>query len=44
MLRYGVPFDTLEAPEYAAFDPSISWDYDPEKAKELLAEKGYSPE
>ena len=27
---YGVPIDTLEAPEYAAFDPSIKVAYDPE--------------
>ena len=28
---YGVPIDTLEAPEYAAFDPSIKTPYDPEE-------------
>lgn len=39
---YGVPLDTLEAPEYAAFDPSIVVGYDAEKAKELLAASGYS--
>ncbi len=41
---YGVPIDTLEAPEYAAYDPSIKIPYDPEKATELLAASGYSPE
>lgn len=39
---YGVPLDTLEAPEYAAFDPSIVVGYDAEKAKALLATSGYS--
>jgi peptide/nickel transport system substrate-binding protein len=41
---YGVPISTLEAPGYAAFDPSISVAYDPELAKSLLAKSGYSPE
>lgn len=39
---YGVPIDTLQAPEYAAFDPSIQVAYDPEAAKALLAKSGYS--
>lgn len=39
---YGVPIDTLQAPQYSAFDSSISVEYDPEKAKMLLAESGYS--
>ena len=29
---YGLPIDTLEAPQYAAFDPSIKVEYDPELA------------
>ena len=41
---YGVPIDTLEAPEYAAFDPSIKTPYDPKKATELLAASGFSPD
>jgi peptide/nickel transport system substrate-binding protein len=41
---YGVPIDTLEAPEYAAFDASITVGYDPDKAVALLAASGYSPE
>ena len=41
---YGVPIATLEAPGYAAFDPSIKVSYDPELAKSLLAKSGYSPE
>ena len=39
---YGVPLDTLEAPEYEAFDTSIKVPYDPELAKRLLAASGYS--
>ena len=40
---YGVPIDTLEAPGYAAFDPSIKIPYDPKLAMELLAKSGFSP-
>jgi len=41
---YGVPIDTLQAPEYAAYDPSIEVAYDPELAAELLAQSGYGPD
>lgn len=41
---YGVPLDTLEAPEYDAYDASITVGYDPEKAKTLLAASGFSTE
>lgn len=41
---YGVPIDTLEAPEYLAYDASIKVGYDADKAKELLAASGFSPE
>ncbi len=41
---YGVPIDTLEAPEYEAYDASIKVGYDPKKAVELLAASGYSTE
>ena len=41
---YGVPIDTLEAPQYAAFDPSIKVAYDPELPPKLLAKSGYSPD
>jgi len=39
---YGVPLSTLEAPGYAAYDPDLKFEYDPEKAKQLLAASGYS--
>jgi len=41
---YGVPISTLQTPEYAAYDPSITVDYDPDRAVELLAESGYGPD
>ena len=41
---YGVPIDTLQTPDYIAFDESIKVPYDPEKAKVLLAESGYGPD
>ena len=44
MRGYGVPIETLEAPEYSAFDPSIKTPYDPKKAAELLAASGFSPQ
>jgi len=34
---YGTVIDTLQAPQYAAFDPSIKVKFDPEAAKKLLA-------
>ncbi len=40
---YGVPIDTLQTPQYAAYDPTIKVGYDPSKAKELLKASGYSP-
>ena len=39
---YGVPIDTLQTPDYEAYDPSITTPYDPEGAKALLAKSGYS--
>src|ERR1700758_9463 len=41
---YGVPISTLEAPGYAAFDPSIKVSYDPDLAKGRLAKSCFSPE
>ena len=40
---YGVPIDTLQTPEYVAFDPTITTPYDPEGARALLAASGFSP-
>ena len=40
---YGIPISTLDAPGYAAYDPSIQIAYDPALAKKLLADSGYSP-
>ncbi|MBP0614549.1 twin-arginine translocation signal domain-containing protein [Jiella sp. KSK16Y-1] len=39
---YGTPIDTLEAPGYAAYDPSIKVPHDPELARKLLADSGFS--
>ena len=39
---HGVPIDTLEAPEYAAFDPSIKTPFDPKAAVAALAVSGFS--
>ncbi len=39
---YGVKIDTLQTPEYSAFDPSTVVPYDPEKAVELLKASGFS--
>lgn len=39
---YGVPIDTLQAPEYAAFNADTRVPYDPDAAAALLAESGYS--
>ena len=41
---YGVPIDTLQTPDYVAFDDTIKVEYNPEKAKELLAASGYGPD
>jgi peptide/nickel transport system substrate-binding protein len=41
---YGVAIDTLETPEYLAYDPTIKVEYNPDLAKELLAKSGYSTE
>lgn len=41
---YGVPIDTLQTPDYAAYDETITVGHDIEKAKALLAESGFSTE
>ena len=41
---YGVPIDTLQTPEYDAYDASIVVPYDEAKAIELLAASGFSPD
>jgi peptide/nickel transport system substrate-binding protein len=41
---YGVPIDTLQTPEYEAYDASITVPYDEAKAVELLAASGFSPD
>jgi len=38
---YGVAVDTLQAPHYAAFDPTIKVAHDPDLARALLAKAGY---
>ena len=42
MSGYGVPIDTLQTPDYDAYDASIVVPYDEAKAIELLAASGYS--
>jgi peptide/nickel transport system substrate-binding protein len=39
---YGTPIDTLQAPQYAAFDPLTKVEYNPILAKRLLEKSGYS--
>ena len=39
---YGIAIDTLQTPDYAAFDASITVTYDPELSKQLLAKSGFS--
>lgn len=38
---YGVAIDTLQTPDYIAYNADIKTSYNPEKAKELLAASGY---
>jgi peptide/nickel transport system substrate-binding protein len=40
---YGVVIHSLQAPGYAAFDPTIKVRHDPELAKKLLAKSGFGP-
>ncbi|MEO6298915.1 MAG: ABC transporter substrate-binding protein [Paracoccaceae bacterium] len=41
---YGKPIDTLETPEYDAYDATIKTPYDPDLAVKLLAASGFSVE
>ena len=41
---YGVKIDTLETPQYEAYDASIKVAYDPDLAVKLLAASGFSPD
>jgi len=41
---YGTRIDTLQAPQYEAFDPTIKVAHDPKLAAELLKASGFSPE
>lgn len=41
---YGVKIDTLQTPQYDAYDASITVPYDEAKAIELLAASGYGPD
>lgn len=38
---YGTPLDSIVAPKVQYYEPQTPYDYDVEKAKELLAEAGY---
>ena len=40
---YGVALDTLQTPQYAAFDPTIKVKHDVALAKALLAKSGFGP-
>ncbi len=42
LLGYGTPIDTLQAPQYDAFNANTKVKYDPALAKKLLAKAGYS--
>lgn len=41
---YGVALNTLQTPDYLAFDPSIVVPHDPALATQLLAASGFSPD
>jgi peptide/nickel transport system substrate-binding protein len=42
LLGFGTPIDTLQAPQYDAYDAKIKVKFDPALAKSLLAKSGYS--
>ena len=39
---YGIPIDTLQTPDYAAYDATTTVEFNPDLSKELLAASGYS--
>ncbi len=41
---YGVPLDTLDAPDYEAYDPNIKVPYDLKKARALMKAAGHGPD
>jgi peptide/nickel transport system substrate-binding protein len=43
LLGFGVPSSSTEGQLYDAHDPSISFAYDPAKARQLLQKAGYTP-
>jgi len=43
LLGFGLPMSTTEGPLYDAYDPAVTFPYDPAKAKQLLQKAGYSP-
>jgi peptide/nickel transport system substrate-binding protein len=42
LLGFGIPVATTEGPLYDAYDASVSFPYDPARAKQLLQKAGYS--
>jgi peptide/nickel transport system substrate-binding protein len=43
LLGFGNPMVTTEGPLYDAYDPGVTFAYDPGKARQLLQRAGYSP-
>ena len=43
LLGFGLPMSTTEGPLYDAYDPSVTFAYEPARAKQLLQKAGYSP-
>jgi len=43
LLGFGNPMSTTEGSLYWAYDPSVTFPYDPARAKSLLQKAGYSP-
>jgi peptide/nickel transport system substrate-binding protein len=43
LLGFGNPMATTEGPLYDAYDPAVTFAYDPARARQLLQKAGYSP-